>query len=268
MGNFRQSIDSLTEGIRLAPENPNGYFNRGISYVQLGDFERARDDFSNVIRLLPDDESAYYWRGICDEQAGRWDEAAADYSRFLAISQDAGARKEVEQRLNQLAADKHDRADNSTSLRSENPRRRDGLPDDSQAASPSQLKGSGRAPDLHQLITALGERAIRSTWYGSGVECYGEKAEELYDFTDQEQPIEGGELLRITSGIRQTVAGDFQARDPDADSPWLFIRAWEGTGFYVETDDPRTKKRLIASFEVVEEVEGASPPYQSLFIHV
>jgi tetratricopeptide (TPR) repeat protein len=253
MGNFRQSIASLTEGIRLAPRNPDGYFNRGTAYLQQGDFEKAIDDFSNVIRLSPGDEEAYYWRGISNEEAGQPRAAIADYRQFLAISQNSEARDEIEQKLSQWNEGKR----NSVSSQSV-------VPDDRQRTNQPPLAGPDL--DLHGLIVALGERALNSTWFGSGVDCYGEKAEELYAFTDQNKPIEGHDLLHITSGIRQTIEGDFQAFDPGATSHWIFIRAWDGSGFYIETNDHKIRGQLKTCFQTVEEVEGVSPPYEGLFI--
>jgi len=257
MGNFRQSIASFTEAIRLAPQNPDGYFNRGAAYRQQGDFERAIDDFSNVIRLSPRDEAAYYWRGISNEEAGRQHEAIADYSEFLALSQDANAREEIEQKLSQW----NEGDQNSVSNQGV-------VPDDRQKTNPVQSGKPDQELDLYGLIVALGERALNSIWFGSGVDCHGETAEELYAFTDQNRPIEGHDFLRIASGIRQTIEGDFQAFDPDATSHWIFIRAWDGSGFYIETNDPQIEKQLKAHFESVEEVEGAYPPYEGLFIHI
>jgi tetratricopeptide (TPR) repeat protein len=255
IGNFRQAIASLTESIRLAPQNPNGYYNRGVSYLQQGDFERAIEDFSNVIRLSPGDEAAYYWRGISHEEAGDQPRAIADYRQFLTLSQDPRAREEIEQKLNQWNEGK--REDSS---------RRSAGPDDRQRIDQSQPHRSERGLDLYELIAALGERALRSVWSGSGVECSGEKAEELYAFAGQDRPIEGRDLLEITAGIQQTVAGDFQAFDPGGSSPWIFVRAWEGSGFYVETNDPKIKERLKSHLQGVEEVEGATPLYEGLFI--
>ena len=245
-GNLRQSIASLTEGIRLAPRNPDGYFNRGTSYFQLGEFERAVDDFSMVIQLSPSDDAAYYWRGVSNEEAGHPREAIADYRQFLAVSKDENARAEIEQRLS------------SRSL----------VPDDRQKTNRAQSGKPNQKPDLYGLITALGERALHSTWFGTGVECYGDKAEELYTVTDQNRPIEGGDFLRIASGIRQTIRGDFQAFDPGAASHWIFIRAWDGNGFYIETDDPKIEQQLKSHFQALEEVEGANPPYEGLFIRI
>jgi len=256
-GNFRQSIASLTEGIRLAPRNPDGYFNRGTSYVQLGDFERAIEDFSMVIQLFPSDEAAYYWRGISNEAAGRREEAIADYKRFLTLSQDANARQEIEQRLSQWNAGTRDRASSQGAV-----------PDDKQKTDQAPSEQPDQKLDLYDLIVALGDRALDSIWLGSGVDCDGEGAEELFSFTNQKQPIAGQDFLRITSGIRQTIKGDFQAFDAGAASPWILIRAWDGEGFYIETNDPKIKKQLKTHFQAVEEVEGASPPYEGLFIRI
>ena len=257
MGQLRQSIASLTEGIRLAPRNPDGYFNRGTAYLQQGDFERAIDDFSNVIQLSPKDEAAYYWRGISNEGAGRQREAIADYRQFLVLSQDANARAEIEQKLSQWNEGKP-----------ESESRRSAVPEDRPETNQKPSKEPDQVPDVYGLILALGERALHSTWFGSDLECYGEKAEELFAFTDQNKPIDGRDLLHITSGIQQTVKGDFQAFDAGAASPWIFIRAWDGSGFYIETNDLKIKQRLKTHFQAVEDVEGAVPPYEGLFIHI
>ena len=210
-----------------------------------------------VIQLSPNDEAAYYWRGISNEAAGRRDEAIADYSRFLALSQDPSAREEIEQKLSQWQVGKRNGI-SSTSV----------VQDDRQKTNEVPSEKPDQNLDLYDLIVALGDRALDSIWLGSEVNCHGERAEELLSFTNHNQPIEGQDFLRITSGIRQTIEGDFQAFDPGATSPWLLIRAWQGSGFYIETNDPKIKKQLQTHFQSVEEVEGASPPYESLFIHI
>ena len=258
-GNFQQSVASLTEGIRLAPENVDAYFNRGTSYFQLGDLENAIQDFSAVIRLIPDDEAAYYWRGISHEAAGRPPEAIADYQQFLALSREDDARREIEQRLSQWkqAAPKGE-PDRSP------------VRDERQKQTPADAGKPDQGSDLYRLVSAFGDRSLRSTWSGSGLNCNGETADELHALTDQNKPIEGDNFLHLTAGIRQIIAGDFQAFDPGESSPWVFLRAWEGNGFYIETDDPQVEKQLKAHYhyQAVEEVEGASPPYQGFFIRI
>ena len=257
IGNFRQSIDSLTEGIRLAPQNPEGYFNRGITHIQQGDFESAIADFSNVVQLSPSEAAAYYWRGISNEEVGRQREAIADYRQFLLLTQDVNARAEVEQKLSQWNVDAPDSAD-----------QRSTVPDHSHKTNQGQPEAPDQVLDLHDLLIALGERALHSTWFGSGVDCYGEKAAELHAFIAQNKPIDGRDLLHIMTGIDQTIEGDFQAFDPGATSPWIFIRAWEGTGFHIETNDPEIKDQLRQHFQAVDDVEGADPPYEGLFIRI
>lgn len=243
MGNLRQSIASLTEGIRLAPQNADAYFNRGTSHLQLGDFEKAIQDFSNVIQLLPNDEAAYYWRGISLEEMGRRREAITDYQKFLALSQDENARVEIEQRLSQWKEGK-------------------------QSTNPVPAQEPDQKLDLYPLLAALGERALHSTWFGEGVECYGENAGELHTLTDQNQAIKGQDFLNIVSGIHQTMEGDFIAFDPGANSHWILIRAWHGTGFYIEIEDSQIKRRLKSDFQNVEEVQDVPSPYEGLFIPV
>jgi len=264
MGNFRQSIASFTEAVRLAPRNPDGYFNRGTSYFQLGDLESAINDFSNVIRLSPNDEAAYYWRGISNEEAGHQPEAIADYRQFLALSQDEHARAEIEQKLR--AWREWNEGDRS-GVRDRSVVPNEG-PNDWQKTNEIQLGKPDPEPDLYGLITALGERALHSIWFAGGVDCYGEKAEDLYTLTDQNRPIDGHDLLRIASGIRKTIQGDFQAFYPGAASPWIFIRAWDGSGFYIETDDAQIEQQLKVHFPSIEDVQGASPPYAGLFLRI
>jgi tetratricopeptide (TPR) repeat protein len=253
MGNLRQSIDSLTDGIRLDPTNPDSYFNRGTAYFQLGNFQRAIADFSQAIRLSADDQDAYYWRAVSQEQAGRRQDAIADYRRFLALSKDARARKEVEQKLREWEAEGQQRPGDGIGVSTQ----------EIEQASPDR---SETPLDLREILAALGERALRSTWFGKDVKCYGPKAEQLYTYTAQDRPIPGRGLLAITSGIQKTVRGDFSAFDREAEMPWFFIRVWEGSGIYVETDDPKISKLIQDQFPWAEEVDGASPGYQGFFL--
>ena len=256
MGNFRQSIASLTESIRLVPQNPDGYFNRGAAYFQQGDYEGAIDDFSSVIRLSPADEAAYYWRGMSNEQAGHRREAIADYRQFLALSRDADARMEAEQKLRQWEEERNPVRDRTV------------IATDTQTTSQVAEKKPVEKPGLHSLITVLGKRALDSMWLAKGVECEGQTAEELLSLIHDNQLMEGQNFLRITSGIEQTTAGDFVAFDPGSTSPWVLIRAWEGSGFYIEISDLKIKERLKTHFPSSEEVEGATLPYESLFIRI
>jgi tetratricopeptide (TPR) repeat protein len=250
-GNFRQAVTSFSDAIRLAPQNPDAYFNRGTAYLRQGDLQNAIEDFSTVIRISPGDEEAYYWRGISYEEAGQRHQAADDYRHFLARSKDAANRAEIEEKLKRLRVGRPERASPPAP-----------------AADNNQRKEQAQHPDVHDLILALGERAAQSTWFAGDVETYGEKAEELYAAIDQNKPVAGRDLLDLTSGIGETLKGDFQAFDAGAASPWIFIRAWEGKGFYIETNDAKSAEQLKTRFRSVEDVEGAAPPYIGFFLRV
>jgi hypothetical protein len=88
----------------------------------------------------------------------------------------------------------------------------------------------------------------------------------LYAFADQNKPLPGRDLLAIASGISQITRGDFTAFEPGATSHWILIRAWRGSGFYIEIHDPKIKERLRARFPSLEVVEGAADPYEGLFL--
>lgn len=122
--------------------------------------------------------------------------------------------------------------------------------------------------DVHALLVALGDRAANSVWQVSGIDCFGENAAELWALDDNKQSIAGNDLLRITAGIYQTIEGYFNAFDNDSASHWLEIRAWDGEGFYIETNDEKIKTRLHSEFQDIEDVEEARPPYQGLFISI
>lgn len=132
--------------------------------------------------------------------------------------------------------------------------------------SKNKLPKANQGLDLHGIIAALGERALHSIWLGNNVECLGENAEELYSFTDHERPISGNNLLRITAGIYQTIEGDFKAFDKGLSSHWFHVRAWDGGGFYIETNDPKVKELLKSRFQAVEDIEEAHQRYEGLFI--
>jgi hypothetical protein len=120
--------------------------------------------------------------------------------------------------------------------------------------------------DLYPLLVALGDRAVNSVWQGSDLDCFGETAEELCSLTDDHQPIAGQDLLRLAAGVTQTIDGTFKAYDQGATSHWISIRAWDGSGFYIEIDDPELKERLKSQFHAVEEIAEAPHPYEGLFV--
>ena len=52
------------EAIRLAPQTPISYFNRGRAYCESYQYEQAIQDFDELIRLAPQFAMAYNQRGL------------------------------------------------------------------------------------------------------------------------------------------------------------------------------------------------------------
>jgi tetratricopeptide (TPR) repeat protein len=61
--NPKKAIEYLSNAIKLQPDYPQAYYNRGNAYYGLGQYQRAIKDYTVAIRLKPNDIDAYYNRG-------------------------------------------------------------------------------------------------------------------------------------------------------------------------------------------------------------
>jgi len=50
--------------IPLYGQDANAYYNKGLSYYNLGEYQRAIQDHDEAIRLDPQYAQAYYYRGV------------------------------------------------------------------------------------------------------------------------------------------------------------------------------------------------------------
>ena len=91
--------------------------------------------------------------------------------------------------------------------------------------------------DLIDILYVIGEPAEASEWLCSGVECEGAGAERLHKLADQNQHISGSMLVQIAADVTCTIEGYFRAFQSSDGSPWLVIRAVDGTEFDVESRD-------------------------------
>jgi Flp pilus assembly protein TadD len=51
LGRHKQGLEDLNEAVRLAPEVPNNYWNRGTIWHRLGRRDRAEDDYAKSREL-------------------------------------------------------------------------------------------------------------------------------------------------------------------------------------------------------------------------
>jgi tetratricopeptide (TPR) repeat protein len=87
--NPQKAIEYLTNSIRLAPNVPNPYYNRGTAYAKgLGQYQRAIEDFDEAIRLNPDLSYAFNNRGLAYKSLGQNQRAIQDYNEAIRLKTD------------------------------------------------------------------------------------------------------------------------------------------------------------------------------------
>jgi tetratricopeptide (TPR) repeat protein len=92
---FSQGVDALNQGhpnlalekftaaLKLDPELPEAYINRGIALRRLEQYVEAVEDFDQALKLTPQSPEALYNRGLAYSLSGLYDKAVADYTQAL-----------------------------------------------------------------------------------------------------------------------------------------------------------------------------------------
>ncbi len=95
---FDQALSDYGAAIRLDPENPLAYYNRGNLHFDRGEHAKAIADYTSAIERDPSFALAYLNRGLAHERTGRNDAAAADYRQALSMQPTATqARRRLQQ---------------------------------------------------------------------------------------------------------------------------------------------------------------------------
>ena len=83
-----EEIRFNTEAIRLEPDFPEAFYNRGNAHYAKGDFDGALKDYDEAIRLKPDHASAFNNRGSVRFEKGDFDGALKDYDEAIRLQPD------------------------------------------------------------------------------------------------------------------------------------------------------------------------------------
>ena len=70
LGEHKSAISDFTTAIKLDPDYPAAYNNRGVAYGNLGEYNAAIADYTTAIRLDPDYAKAYTNRGVAKSKTG------------------------------------------------------------------------------------------------------------------------------------------------------------------------------------------------------
>ncbi len=84
--NFDQSIIDLTEGLRIDPENKNGYFNRSIAYYTTRQYDKALADYTSYLKLDPFNGNVWYERGMVLRSMNRNEEAIESLNKAIQLT--------------------------------------------------------------------------------------------------------------------------------------------------------------------------------------
>ena len=77
--------EDYDEAIRLDPNDPDVYINRGNMLSGLDEFERAIEDYSQAIRINANYSEAYHNRGIAYHRLGLYEDSERDLAKVGEI---------------------------------------------------------------------------------------------------------------------------------------------------------------------------------------
>jgi len=84
----QEAVDSFTELIKMAPQNPDAYKNRGVAHMKLNQYDAAIDDFEQVKKILPDLKGLYSNLGVAWYYKQDYTRAIENYDKEISFSPD------------------------------------------------------------------------------------------------------------------------------------------------------------------------------------
>ena len=87
LGNYRLAISDFDKAIGINPKYADAYKGRGVASGKLGYHSLAISDFDRAIEINPDAD-AYKGRGVAYGQLGNYTQAISDFDRAIEINSD------------------------------------------------------------------------------------------------------------------------------------------------------------------------------------
>jgi tetratricopeptide (TPR) repeat protein len=82
---FDEAIAKFSEAIKMDPNDPSGYIQRGITYSNVGKQDEAIADFNFAINYDPANADAYNGRGNAWAQKEQYEQAIKDYTKAMEL---------------------------------------------------------------------------------------------------------------------------------------------------------------------------------------
>lgn len=88
--NFPQSIQDITDGLKIDPANENGYFNRSIAYYSMGQLDNALADYTEYLKYNPYNADVLYESGMILRAKGQNQESVDRLTRAIQLKPTLG----------------------------------------------------------------------------------------------------------------------------------------------------------------------------------
>ena len=111
--------------------------------------------------------------------------------------------------------------------------------------------------DLKEVLSALGQRALKSEWRCSVEEFLSSEDDyaSLESAYNSGRRIAGNELYGMAERTHQVIYGVFEAFEPGGEAPWVRVEAVDSSFCEVFSLDRKVLAAVSTAFNTVERVE-------------
>ena len=102
MDEYKKAITDYSKAIELNPQYVSAYFNRAYAYGEIGDYDKAIADYNKTIELDPNDAQAYYNRGLDYQNKGEVPNTVIDLEKCIELSSDPKLTTDAQQALDEI----------------------------------------------------------------------------------------------------------------------------------------------------------------------
>jgi len=85
-----RALEDYDEAIRLDPNDPDVYINRGNILSGMGEYERAAENYTEAIRINPNYSEAYHNRRVMYLRLGLYEESEQDLAKVSELKVGSG----------------------------------------------------------------------------------------------------------------------------------------------------------------------------------
>jgi len=91
MGQIQKAFEDIVKALKIDPNEPKLYYNRGLGYAKSGDMSKALEDFNKAITLDPAYADAYSNRANCYLKMREFEKVISDCTKAIEHQKDERA---------------------------------------------------------------------------------------------------------------------------------------------------------------------------------